>query len=35
MLEFERHLVEAVNNLVVIEGRGCLVHAQKVAHAID
>jgi hypothetical protein len=31
MLEFERHPVEAINDLVVTEWGGCLFHAQKVA----
>lgn len=31
MLEFERHPVEAVNDLVITERGGCLFHAQKVA----
>lgn len=31
MLDFERHPMEAVNDLVVTERGGCLFHAQKVA----
>ncbi|MDF1599722.1 hypothetical protein PZ895_08020 [Mesorhizobium sp. YIM 152430] len=31
MLKLERHPVEAVNDIVVIQGLWCLVHAQKVA----